>query len=493
MSLMTSHLEPFLRDGDVCILRIDEGQISEVDLQEFYNPNVFTKPEREYLTKYLNYRWALPKDLMQKGGTPRDIRAELIAVKDLAASIVRFLRKYVWLQNAETYELLACWVIATYFRPDFRHMPIIIVDGITETGKSTLAKCLELISYRAENWTSVSAAAMAREIEDYDATIIMDESIDALTSESRGNDLYTMLRSCFEKGQKWIRADPRGRNNYVYNVYTSVAMCVKGMGLPEDVYNRGIRINMTAAPAHISLGDLDNWHEDVRDRDNPDEIRSGLYRLKVWSMAYPDNDAAVSFTKEKEETRKYVTAKLDNGQWFYAYVFGFPQQSPMIRGRDRNIAGTLLSIAQKTGGEIEIISEILRNKEGNQEVYMDTPEAVAFLSMMELVEEAHTAMGGLHPEMDYSTFAAAAASITTTDIARRFNEILDIQGNAGRDPVATKTVTAKINALGFKYERREQNKSFLVPSKDFANLFLQNVKKYARGKTKAFIGIQESG
>ena len=120
---------------------------------------------------------------------------------------------------------------------------------------------------------------------------------------------------------------------------------------------------------------------------------------------------------------------------------------------------------------------------------MDTPEAMAFISLMELVEESFNRTAGLNPLLNYSAFAAAVAGISTTDIANRFNLILEEQGNASREPVATKSVTAKINALGLKYERGEQNKSYMIPSPDFASLFFDNVKKYARSKTKIFRDI----
>ena len=490
MSVLTAkYIEPFMRKDKLCMLTVHPGSITEVDLSRVYDPKEYTNKEREAIEMRMTYRWPLPRDLFQEGGTPGMLRSELRTLKEITASIIRYLRRYVWLRKDSTYELLAMWIISTYFRDRFRFSPIIIADGITETGKSTLAKCLELVTYHAESWISCSAAAIAREIEDYDATIIMDEAIDALTSE-RGGEIFTMIRSCFERGQRWIRADPRGRTNYVYNVYSSMALLIRGVGLPEDVYNRGIRINMTPAPAHIEFGDLDNWHDDgYHDRSNPDDIRRDLYLLKLWSAAYPDDQCSVNFEKEIALTRKYLTTKLEDGRWYYANLYDFPPESPAIRGRDRNIASTLLSIAQVTGCERGIIQEILDNKESNREVYMDTPEAMAFVSLMELVEENFNRMAGLNPLLNYSTFAAAVAEISTTDIANRFNLILQEQGNASRDPVATKSVTAKINALGFKYERGEQNKSYMIPSPDFASLFFNNVKKYARSKTKIFRDI----
>lgn len=58
------------------------------------------------------------------------------------------LRAYVKLEKEEDYDLLLCWIIATYFHQVFEAFPYIHLKGLKGSGKST---CLDFITQTAFN------------------------------------------------------------------------------------------------------------------------------------------------------------------------------------------------------------------------------------------------------------------------------------------------------------------------------------------------------
>lgn len=491
MSLLGATLiEPFRKkDGTVAITAVYESLIKEVDSNDVYG----SKSNKEEIAIYedlVAYRWPLPKTL--------DVRKDdLRSIGDIEMNIIRYLKKYIYLRDPKEYAVIAAWVISTYFRDQFFYAPLLIFDGLTTSGKSTAIYAISQICYRGELFDSASGPAIAREIEDYGCTILLDEVLDGLAGD-RGLDLWTMMKSAFGREGTWVRADPKGRKNYRYRTYTHIAISIKGDSLPEDLYNRSLRINMTSAPSHIELRDVFNWREDdCGEPESPDTIRTDLYRLKVWSSAYPrekylDNDASISFLKERREATRHVTQKLEDGRWMYAYVNGLPDDSPAIRARDRNIANTIYAVGLATGSAADVISVIVSNAESQREGVLDTIEAMTFTSMLELIDEAHSACQ-FEPSMTTELFRHLVSRLSTSDVAARLNLILAEIGNAARDPVATRTITAKLNAMGFAYGRkggRGGNKSWLRPDHPhFCGLFMRYLKMFCPERVEDFTEI----
>lgn len=498
MSLLTAEMVEAYADrgGRIGLVAVFPGQIDELDSSKLYEPNCYTKEEQAVCEDLMAHRWPLP-------GRIKCPWEELRTLSEIETSIIRYLRRYIWFRNVKHYTLVADWVISTYFRDQLYYAPILIIDGLTMSGKSTAIYAISQICYRGELFDSASGPAIAREIEDYGTTILLDEVLDGLAGD-RGVDLYTMLKSSFSKEGVWVRADPKGRKNYRYRTYTNIALSIKGDTLPEDLYNRAIRINMTAAPPHVKLQDIYNWREDDSWRaDSPDTIRTDLYRLAAWTRANPPSSGdgpgqkmVVSLTMRRAEANRDVTQRTEDGRWLYAYVNGLPDDSPMIRSRDRNIANTLYAVALETGSGPDVIAAIVENSLSQKEVILDTPEALTFISMLELVEEGWEAEKGLMPEMTGETFRSLICNISTTDVAARFNLILGEQGNQTRDPVATKTITAKLAAMGFKFSRiggHGYNKSWLDGrDKYFADLFLRYLQTFAPDRVEVFKRINTS-
>lgn len=483
MNLLTAKLvEPCTMGEEIVLTVVDDTGLREISYAELHTKKA-SRDEIALFEDLAAYRWPLPNNIRC------DWESELKSLKDIDRNITRYLRKYIYLRDARQYSLLSAWVISTYFRDQFFYAPLLIFDGLTTSGKSTAIYALSQICYRGELFDSASGPAIAREIEDYGSTILLDEVLDALSGD-RGVDLFTMLKSAFGKWGTWVRADPKGRKNYRYRTYTHIALSIKGDTLPEDLYNRSIRINMVNAPTHIALDDVYNWREDDSGGESsPDTIRTDLYRLVAYSKAYPVKHPdlpvtkyTIDFSKERTTATRDVTVKTEAGQYLYAYVNGLPIDSPMIRARDRNIANTLYAVGLKVDTGSDIVSVIVDNALQQREAILDSPEAMAFVSLVELIDDIWELDRLIHPDMERPIFIDYVSRISTSCIARRYNDILADQGNAGREPIATRTITGKINAMGFAYSRvggRGGNKSWLMPTDPyFIDLFLRYLKVF---------------
>ena len=373
--------------------------------------------------------------------------------------------------------MLANWVLGTYAHYQFRSFPLLIFDGVTESGKSAIMEALANISYRGELYTSATAASLAREIENLHPTIILDEILDSMKSD-RWPDLYNLLKGAFDTKGHYVRADNRSSENFKYSVYTPVAISVKGELLPEDVYNRGIRINTTGKPTDLELNDLDNCDDDdVGGECSPGTIRSALYALRAATIRH-SNDLSCSawpemigrvmnFHEQFDLCKQHFTKRMPDGQWLYAYMCGLPTDSPQIRNRDRKISKMLYSVGLATHSERSVISMVLKQAAMNREINADSQESIIFNAILDIIYESRCEDAFNFGSRDLGTLKATISTISTTDVAKRYNDILFHQGNADRDPVKTKTVTATINALGLAYKRGTDNKSFLNPDDIF--------------------------
>ncbi len=484
MSVYGAHLEPYSRNGEVWILMIKDGTVEHIDSREWWNKDRFSHEEQKLLIEAgTEYRWRLP--------TRIDLNEDVPALPEIHGHIIQFLKRYVWFSNDDMYDVAAAWVISTYFRDQFTFAPILIFDGITNTGKTTALMALEMIAYRGYKSSNNSAASLAREIEDHNLTILIDEAVDNLQSD-RGSDLCSLIKSAWEPSSTWIRADPKGRKNYVYHVYTNIALAVKGVGLPEDVYNRGLRIGMAGMPDDIVLEDIYSCAEDdTSGPSSPVEIRNALYTLKMLTMLEPRGSRAVDMGEHIRNTRRHMTQRCENGQWLYSYILDLPEDSPQIKNRNRNIAATLYSIGLATGTERPIIRAIIRNEEVNKEVQADTEEVLIFVAFLELIKLRAADMNLVFDNsVCHEQFCKIVKGINTTDIAREYNDLLLDTGNAGREAVATKTVTAKLSALGLAYRRGAQRRSWMDPTDPlFARTFYKYVRAYSPSDTDRFSGI----
>jgi len=474
------------RDGDPLISKImvlkEDYVTNIISDTEIHSPH-YTPIEKAKLQRVLYESGWLPPGKPRKELLPDD-GDDLSKIHN---RIVRYLRRYVWFTDDNSYDLVAGWVLSTYFRESFHYAPILILDGVTVSGKSTTLKVLNQIVYRGTYLTSYSAAALARIIESDGPTMLLDEIVGNLQTD-RGIEVCELLKAAFEDGNLLIRADPKSQRIYKNRVYTHIAIAVKAAGLPEDVYNRGLRINMIGMPEGHRLGDIDSIREDEDTLDDlsPMNIRTALYSLRWAYLGGVTQDTFhLDLKGHMQKTKRHLTEQVEEGewrgQWLYAFVNDL-KNAPEIRGRARNIASTLYTMGLITLSGAPIIKMIADSIDANREIIIDTAEAVTFMGMVDAV---FAKRGDLYKNMgvgkiNIDTFDKILENVSTTDVAFSYNKILKDQGNAGRDDVPTKTITSKILALGFEYKRGRQNRSYFIPQHvNFKPFFMRYLRMWA--------------
>jgi len=161
-------------------------------------------------------------------------------------------------------------------------------------------------------------------------------------------------------------------------------------------------------------------------------------------------------------------------------VHGLPEDSPQIRDRNRKIASTLYTVGMETLSDKEVIEMIIRQDGMNRETTADTPEALAFMALLDVIEEKWGPRHALHPTMTRGLFSDLVSDTTTREIADRYNLILVDQGNADREPVKTRVVTTYLTALGLERRFGTGGKSYMNPDDPyFISNFNRSMAKYA--------------
>lgn len=474
------------KDGEIYFVSVDEDLVQRFSEDEIWNEKEFTAGEKAVCLDLMGTAW--PKPRIDMNTRERDLRK-------IFDRLCGYLRKYVYLTSEDHYEYIATWVISTYLQHPhfrFRYAPPLQIDGVTQAGKSTLLKVLNEVCYRPSMASGYTAASISRDIHDYGCTMLIDEAVDNLSTE-KGGEIIQIIKNAFERtAAVWKRADPKGHRNFTYSVYTSFAISTKADILPEDVVNRGIRIPMVTMPPSIILGDIDSvWEDDRGEECSPDTIRNDLYSYRLAHMAFSGKDPGYEdWVSARKRTVQHLTVRSEDGRWYYEYATGI-RDGGRIYGRNRNIASTMYSIALEVNAEIGVLNTIINNERYAKEVVADTMESMTFCALVDTITDKwiNQNFGELTKDnkMEYEDFCGIVEGLTTTDVADRYNNTLTDLGDGGRDPVPTRTITAKLLALGLKYERGAQRRSWLRPRHpDFVPRFLQHLRVYSPNQVDFF-------
>ncbi len=487
--------EPFLeKDGSTSIYEVRYGQKRIIRSSDLYTDQ-YDDTERKYYAQILNTAvWKLP-DSLDPRSIPRDTEGKP-DLKNIEERIEKYLRRYVYIEDDGMYPLLANWVIMTYYRRNFNYSPLVIIDGVTSAGKSTLQSALAAVSYRGFCTSNYSSAAVVRLIKKFNVSVFLDESLDNITGE-RGTDLMNLIKSVVMKDTPYVRAVPRSKDDVeICFPYTSMAVSVKGAEIATDVINRGIKVQMVAKPPDIDLGDF-NWADtdDLGSDFSAASIRRDLYNVMIFNETAADD--RTDWQLRISESQKYLTKKVD-GIWMYAYVFEI-DEAPRIRNRLRDIATSFLPIAIETHTERETIMALISTEQVHSESANLSMEARVFRAFVDCVKNSYDSiyghMRGKGP-ITRAEFLVSAADVTTKDIADRYNTVLHSDGEISPyEIVETRKVTNTVKSLGISYTMGRGSggrASTIDPSgKDFPYLFTQYLEAYDCENINFFSNIVE--
>jgi hypothetical protein len=199
--------------------------------------------------------------------------------KALHQNIHDLIEHFIDFEDARIYDVLACFVIYTYFYPLFNSAPIIQLWGDMATGKSKTILLLSCLCFNSLNSANISESSVFRIIEGRRATLLLDESEDLMTSE-RGRAISNLLLAGYSKGGETYRQEKAfGSERYKtasFKVFSpKVIASISGISL-NPLLSRMIRI-ITAG-----TNDKSKSNRDI-DANNKmfQNIRNKLYRLTL--------------------------------------------------------------------------------------------------------------------------------------------------------------------------------------------------------------------
>lgn len=218
-------------------------------------------------------------------------------------SILHDMRSYiknkVWIPNEDDYWLLALIAMASYSQSIYNAVPMVLLQGPAGTGKSELGSAMRDISANGVMIGQVSAAAMARLIEESSGLVVIDD-LESIGAKSKGQQVFSDIAQTLKVSQKKSTAvkavtDPKTQTTRMVNFY-GIKIISNTRGSDDILGSRLLKIRTQKMPQEIqerfikrekyddeSLPDLRNnchcWtFENV---ENIHKLYNNLYDLKT--------------------------------------------------------------------------------------------------------------------------------------------------------------------------------------------------------------------
>lgn len=494
-------LEPYVRDdGQPGLISLNsKGEYSDLSLNDCYDKYTYEENEIKILDNAIrNYVWRRPGKMnpLYKD----DSRSRL---EEVECDIVSYLKRHVWIKDPRYYDLLACWVISSYFRDEYRFLPLLIIDGTTVAGKSTLQETLAAISYHGFVTSNYSSAAVTRLIKHWRISVFLDESLDNIGGD-RGVDLGNLIKSVTSPEQPYVRAVPKTRDQVeIIRTYTNMALSVKGAEIAEDIVNRGIRIQMLTKPGEIELDDIGDAEEDLKDNpDGPESIRTRLYEIMLHERIPNDTYGVKDQTKlhlgtwSKAMKDWLKTQDERSGRWKYAEVLDI-KNAPKINNRLKNIATTLLPIAMECKCAKDVMELIIEEEKNHKESSERSFEATVFQALVDCIlgEDEESTGGPIDGVWDRASFREIVRHITTKRVAARVNASMHEVGELDKyTTISTLRVTYTLKSLGIPYlmGRGSGGRASTInpTATGFIELFLRELDMYDPESVEYFVRLK---
>ncbi len=205
---------------------------------------------------------------------------------ELFQTIRKEFEYYVDYIDPRYYDLMACFVIYTYFYPMFFNAPVLQFWGEMRTGKTKSLTLLECMVFNPVNSANITGASVFRLIETRRATILFDESEDLMTSE-RAREIRNMLLAGTGKSGETYRQEKQNDDSFAtrsFKVFSpKVIANIAGIDMPA-LLSRTIRISTVATKDQTK----DNRCVELED-EKWQEIRNQLYRVCLGRFTEVEN------------------------------------------------------------------------------------------------------------------------------------------------------------------------------------------------------------
>lgn len=231
----------------------------------------------------------LPRLLWPAVGMPADYEYE-----ELWQDIRQFIYEHLFLPDEALYDVLTAWVIATWTPEFWPVVPYVFFYGAVASGKTRGLEVLHRLAYRAILTVNASAAAIAYAIDNWKATIILDET--EIYSKAEKTDIIGILNAGYKSGQSYMRIRyVDGQKQPDYAETFGFKALAGTHGLAEALESRSIVIRMMKNRRKVRLFLDEKWAYRIR-------CKLLMYRMKTLQP--------VVRTTKKEDVEKPVAERL---------------------------------------------------------------------------------------------------------------------------------------------------------------------------------------
>jgi len=372
---------------------------------------------------------AVEKYLMKKGNS----YIYNYTIKDVYPEVKRCLKRFSNMNwDPRLYDLVACFIIGTYFFQVFKVYAILIIFGPGETGKTRLLKTIVFMSRVGFVITDPSEASLFRSISALRPTLGIEEHV--LGREV----LYALIRSCYKAGTKVPRIE-KGRDGFFLLSFFE-----------------------TFAPLVFATT------EDFTKKLNARYI---LVRMKKAPDPNPERRDPEPYDFEEIRDKLYIASLLQANEVYDVFTHGLKDVKKEFQGRDWEIWGPILTIAKLVGDDVyrnvySLAQEQVQESLG--ELYEEEQKIILALWLLfgfpsKELEEGEEKKEVKEKELIKKEYIEA----TSTDVQRKLFEIPEIFEQYGdfdqfKKDWSVWRVGRYLKRLGLKQKRTRRARNYII-------------------------------
>jgi Protein of unknown function (DUF3631) len=177
---------------------------------------------------------------------------EAVDGDQLATVLAAAVKTYAVLSDHAA-DTIALWALHTWLVNQFNISPRLAVTSPTKgCGKTTILRILNKVACRAKRAGSISPPALFRAVEQFQPTVLLDETEKYV---EHGSDLHALINEGHCKGATVLRVLGDKLELREFSIFGAVAFCRNGK-LPDDLEQRSIVIEMQRRRPDEPLAEL---------------------------------------------------------------------------------------------------------------------------------------------------------------------------------------------------------------------------------------------
>jgi len=359
--------------------------------------------------------------------------------------IVAVLKKYIKLKE-EYYELVAVWIIGTYFMKDFETYPYLFINAQKGSGKTRLLKLIEKLVNKGELLVSMREAVLFR-IATPETTILIDELENLDKKENYA--LKELLHSCYKRGSKVYRMKKKGEDYIAEAFFPFCSMAIANISGTDDILGDRcitIRLDKSSDKAYSSR------QEDFESSPLIKSIRLDFEQIQCSNVDWCSSIYTI------RGWNSYIDLVYNNTTYNTLYTYNTPNIEENTPLND-SVVSVFNRIAKSgiTGRPLELVFPLLivslmLNKDIFEKVLKFSKELMDHKSEDDITESDDVSLidfvSKMSSEMDYGKFRFVH------ELTDKFRFFLGIRKEREQENINPKWVGRSLKRLGLVIDKR---------------------------------------